>query len=228
MFLPRSPAQRYGAGMSLALYVRIVRRAVDGGATFRPGEASQRATAPSRAWDKHWAEEPLGHALRDAHPDRWVRFWSLPNAKRYADTDADAEHAEVLRRHLTVLRTLAVDTPVWVIAQDSDGRTIESGWSRDAVPGRWPWRRATTSRPRTSWEAVGSFYCVRSFAVENLVELLRDVADERANIVIGGEDLSWVYAPYDGGADVILPTRAKRDALARRHRRWASTRRDGL
>jgi hypothetical protein len=212
--------------MSLALYVRIVRRAVDGRATSRRGETSQRATALSRRWDEHWAEEPLGNALRDAHRDQWIRFWSLPKAKRYADTDA--EHAEVLRRHLTVLRTLAEDTPVWVIAQDWDGRTIESGWSRDAVPGRWPWRRTHDFAVSDELGAVGSFYWVRSFAVEDLASLLRDVADERANVVIGGEDLSWVYAPYDGGADVILPTRAQRDALARRHRRWTSTRRDGL
>lgn len=212
--------------MSLACYVRIVRRAVDGRATFRRGEASQRARALSRAWDEHWTEEPLGHALRDAHQDRWVRFWSLPEAKRYADTDA--EHAEVLRRHLTVLQPLAEDTPVWVIAQDWDGRTVESGWSRDAVPARWPWRRSRDFAVRDELGAVGSFYWVRSFAVEDLAGLLRDVADERANVVIGGADLSWVYAPYDGGADVILPTPAKRDALASHHRRWTSTRRDGL
>jgi len=212
--------------MSLAHYVRIVRRAVDGRGTFRRGEASQRAKALSRAWDEHWAEEPLGHALRKAHPDRCIRFWSLPKGKRYADTDA--EHAEVLGRHLTVLRTLAEDTPVWVIAQDWGGRTLESGWSRDAVPGRWPWRRGHDFAVSDELGAVGSFYWVRSFAVEDLAGLLRDVADERANVVIGGEDLSWVYAPYDGGADVILPTRAHRDALARRRRRWASKRRDGL
>lgn len=212
--------------MSLARYVRIVRRAVDGRATFRRGEASQRAAVLSRAWDEHWAEEPLGYALRDVHWDRWVRFWSLPKGKRYADTDA--EHAEVLRRHLTVLRTLARDTLVWVIAQDWDGRTIESGWSHDAVPGRWPWRRSRDFAVTDELGAVGSFYWVRSSAVDDLACLLRDVAVERANVVIGGEDLSWVYAPYDGGADVILPTRAQRDALARRHRRWTSTRRDGL
>ncbi|WP_058749169.1 DUF3885 domain-containing protein [Curtobacterium oceanosedimentum] len=212
--------------MPLAHYARIVRRAVDGRATFRRGESSRRATALSRAWDEHWAEEPLGHALREAHGDRWVRFWSLPKAKRYADTDA--EHAEVLRRHLTVLRSLAEGTPVWVIAQDWDGRTIESGWSRDAVPGRWPWRRSHDFAVSDEQGAVGSFYWVRSSAVEDLAGLLRDVAEERANVVVGGEDLSWVYAPYDGGADVILPTRARRDSLARRHRHWRSTRRDGL
>jgi hypothetical protein len=36
--------------------------------------------------------------------ERWVRFHSLPGAKRYADTDA--ERAEILRRHLAVLDRL--------------------------------------------------------------------------------------------------------------------------
>lgn len=212
--------------MSLALSVRLLRRAVGGRATFRRGEVSQRATALSRAWDEHWAEEPPGDVLRDAHPDRWVRFWSLPEAKRYADTDA--EHAEVLRRHLTVIRTLAEDTPVWVIAEDWDGRSIRSGWSHDAVPGRWPWRRSRDFAVPDEAAAIGSFYWVRSFAVEDLTGLLRDVADERASVTICGDDLSWLYAPYDGGADVFLPTQIQRDDLRRRYRRWTSTRRDGL
>jgi len=212
--------------MSLALSVRILRRALDGRATFRRGEASRRAIALSRSWDEHWAEEPLGHVLRDVHRDRWVRFWSLPGAKRYADTEA--EYVEVLRRHSTVLRTLAEDTPVWVIAEDWDGRTIESGWTRDAILGRWPWRRSHDFAVTDELAAVGSFYWVRSSPLQDLGGLLRDVADGGANVVIGGHDLSWVYAPYDGGADVILPTRPERDALARRHRRWRSTRRDGL
>lgn len=164
--------------------------------------------------------------LRDAHRDRWGRFSNLPKAKRYADTDD--EHAEVLRRHLTVLQTLAWDTPVWVIAQDWDGRTMQSGWSRDAIPGRWPWRRSRDFAITDELGEVGSFYWVRSCPVQELAGLLRDAADDRADVIIGGEDLSWIYAPYDGGADVILPTRAQRNALARRHRRWTSTRRNGL
>lgn len=212
--------------MSLVLYARILRRAVDGRATFRRGEVSQRAAALSHAWDEHWAEEPLGHALRDAHRDRWVRFRSLPKAGRYADSDA--EHAEVLRRHLTVIRTLAEDTPVWVIARDWDGRTVESGWSRDALPGRWPWRRSHDFLVPDELGPVGSFYWVRSFTVDALASLLHDAAVDRARVTIGGNDLSWVYAPYVGGADVFLPTQVQRDDLRRRYLRWTSTRRDGL
>ena len=36
-------------------------------------------------WRNHYGEcPPLGHRLRDAFVDRWVRFHSLPESKRYA------------------------------------------------------------------------------------------------------------------------------------------------
>ncbi|TQS31246.1 hypothetical protein FLW16_00640 [Microbispora sp. KK1-11] len=41
-------------------------------------------------------------------------------------------------------------------------------------------------------------------------------------------DLRWLYHPYDGGADVIAPTRTERDALKERHRDWLSAHPLGL
>ncbi|WP_425586206.1 DUF3885 domain-containing protein [Streptomyces sannanensis] len=42
------------------------------------------------AWESNWPGTlPLGHLLRSAWPDRWVRFHSLPESKRYADTEAE-------------------------------------------------------------------------------------------------------------------------------------------
>ncbi|WP_446687042.1 DUF3885 domain-containing protein [Planotetraspora thailandica] len=53
--------------------------------------------------------------------------------------------------------------------------------------------------------------------------LLRAVADDEiSGVILGPPDLRWPYHPYDGGADVILSTRAERDALKERHRAWLS------
>jgi hypothetical protein len=49
--------------------------------------------------------EPVAHHLRVAFPDRWVRFHSLPESKRYPETEA--EYAIVLERHNRVLGELA-------------------------------------------------------------------------------------------------------------------------
>ncbi|MEV0456724.1 hypothetical protein AB0H89_16345 [Catellatospora methionotrophica] len=59
--------------------------------------------------------------------------------------------------------------------------------------------------------------------------LLRAVADdELANVMLAPPDLRWLYHPYDGGADVILPTGGQRDELKHRHRDWLSDHPAGL
>jgi hypothetical protein len=58
------------------------------------------------AWDQWFPNcEPVAHHLRAAFPDRWVRFHSLPGAKRYADNDA--EYATISERHNRILGEFA-------------------------------------------------------------------------------------------------------------------------
>src|SRR5688572_12438686 len=57
-------------------------------------------------WDRRFPNcEPIGHHLRVAFADRWVRFHSLPDSKRYPEDET--EYAELLARHNVVLGELA-------------------------------------------------------------------------------------------------------------------------
>ena len=59
--------------------------------------------------------------------------------------------------------------------------------------------------------------------------LLRVVADdETSGVVIAPSDFEWLYHPYDGGADVFLPSRERRDLLSLAHHRWLSRYPGGL
>ena len=53
------------------------------------------------AWRTRWGENPVAYELRDRHADRWVRFHSLPQSKRYAETED--EYEIILDRHHQVL-----------------------------------------------------------------------------------------------------------------------------
>ena len=62
-----------------------------------------------------------------------------------------------------------------------------------------------------------------------LDELLRAVADEQlAYVIIAPPDLSWLYAPFDGGADVLLADSGTRDELRDRHRDWLGAQHAGI
>jgi hypothetical protein len=49
-----------------------------------------------------------------------------------------------------------------------------------------------------------------------------------ANVMVMSTDVRWLYHPYDGGMDVLLPSTRERDALKARHREWLSTHPGGL
>jgi hypothetical protein len=62
-----------------------------------------------------------------------------------------------------------------------------------------------------------------------LDDVLDAVAEEEMfGVIVAPADLRWLYHPYAGGADVILPTMAERDALADAHPEWRSTHPSGL
>ena len=61
-----------------------------------------------------------------------------------------------------------------------------------------------------------------------LNDLFRLVAcDEVGNILIISTTKNVVYHPYDGGADVILPSSEMRDILREEYKEWLSSHPDG-
>ncbi|MGW6733237.1 DUF3885 domain-containing protein [Streptomyces sp. NPDC055013] len=56
----------------------------------------------SALWQRQFPKgPPIAHELRAAYSDRWVRFHSLPDSKRYPESED--EYAIVLHRYNTVL-----------------------------------------------------------------------------------------------------------------------------
>ncbi|WP_375479364.1 hypothetical protein [uncultured Jatrophihabitans sp.] len=189
-------------------------------------EISPRALHLTQLWETRFGQLNPGWPFRGLDSDRWVRFHSLPGSKRYADTDD--EHQEVLRRHRTVLNELLAHQPVEtliVIGTDWDHRDLMSGKTKQSMPGAWPWRQLPEDE---YWERVRYIWVTSGLASEVLDRLLASVADDRAKAIISDAELSWIYAPYDSGADVWLETRFERDLLRDRHEDWLSSRQDGL
>ncbi|WP_340698033.1 DUF3885 domain-containing protein [Cellulosimicrobium funkei] len=196
---------------------------------FADGEVSARATRLTELWEHRWpGVEPLGHVLRVEHPDRWVRFHSLPESKRCAENATDDE--EIVRRHRTVLHELlgSADSRafhgVYVVGVDWDWRDLAAGWTKRRLPGAWPWRSSTPDGD----DAPQYFWAVSDRSPQEIDALLLGAADDQCHIVIGAHDLSWLYCPYDGGADVLLPTESERDTLRERRTDWLSPHPGGL
>jgi hypothetical protein len=193
-------------------------------------------------WEREVRIAPCsGFALKWAIPDRWVRFHSLPNAKRYAENSQ--EDAEILARHVETLMHLSGGTT-------NDLWLLSSVWSDDASsdPHFEPYAELEMFGPPIRWAAYKHFDPLDEIASETslglfvqqvsdvslLDDLLRTIAEDTGpDITIAANDLVWLYHPYDGGADVIAPTSGRFAASGAELLRawkpeWLSAREDGL
>ncbi len=175
----------------------------------------------------------VGHVLRHGLSKRWLRVHSLPESKRYAETDA--EYVELLRRHNEV----ALD----LLGQDETAFLYLHHWGTaadfSAAYSRFPWATAlesyeTTTAVRSRPDlAPAEDPCIAGFSIRWSPHawdgMLRDVADDRVpSVVLVNPKTGEAYAPYDGGADLFLAHSGRIATLATRWSAWLSKRPDGL
>ena len=177
--------------------------------------------------------EPVGHWLRVAFHDRWVRFHSLPESKRYPEDES--EYETVLERHNCILGELT----------GTERRTIllTAGYSEDLVAVRNPgfavldpsakqWRSVVTrefdgsSSAPGYWHVFASVWDWRPKAFDPIVRLIADCTV--ANVMIVAPDCRWLLHPYDGGMDVIAESPSSRDRLKAAHKEWLSVYDNGM
>lgn len=202
-----------------------------------PPTATREARALAARWDARWPGiAPIAHGLPPCS-DRWVRFHSLPGSKRYADDEG--EYEELLRRHRVLLDELRSHE----VAPDREVLVVTCSWSRTPVPvpraapisvtlpdARY-WTSVLSSEPFEDDEGVWThlYFDFVDRGDARIDRLLRLVADDvAADVVIGDPRLTWLYHPYDGGADVYPATVEHRDELRDRHRDWLSTHPSGM
>jgi hypothetical protein len=189
-------------------------------------------------WAGAWGDcRPVSHELRSCLHDRWVRFHSLPGSKRYAGNEE--EHAEIMRRYLAVLaellsyqgadqgRELVIVTASWSGGPSPAPRAAALAgalpsatyWTSvltdDSVPGEETWTHLWVSATR-----------LHSGELPGLLRLVAD--DATGDVIITTAEMGWLYAPYDGGADVIATSPGHRDQLRRAHEDWLSAHPAGL
>ncbi|WNO10068.1 hypothetical protein [Teredinibacter sp. KSP-S5-2] len=185
---------------------------------------------------KFWEKEfegfiPKAHNLKHEYKNRWVRFHSLPESKRYPETED--EYVEILRRHNLILQE--------IVGDKEDLYVILPEYSESGVPTK-PEENLTNLVPISEYwcsiqpfkdEDYDVFWHLHAskivFTGSELNDLFRLVAnDEVRNIMIVCSSTKVVFHPYDGGADVVLASTKERDELKKKHCDWLSTHPEGF
>jgi len=175
-------------------------------------------------WRRLYGETPLiGHALRNRFPTRWLRIHSLPESKRYAETED--ERREILRRQNVLFSDLVGDGhPCELVFGyfGEENRLPEN--VRAALRGLQP-EALTTIGPDDSPLLKASIIW-RPNACD--VVLLAVADDVLETPLIVSTERSCILAPYDGGVDVIVESASLRSQLELRYASWLSRHPAGL
>jgi len=186
---------------------------------------------PLAWWQSQFGEiAPRGHLLRRAFGVNWVRFHSLPDSKRYAES-LD-EYAELHSRHFLVASALfSAGEPLYVFRAHI-GETKLRGKARHQLAGR-QFREDVAVLPTESLGQDGEDRMhvralVSKWKPDFFEAAIRLLADwQEVGISFVSPSTKNIFCPYDGGMDVFTFSIAPED-LRSRFARWRSARPDGL
>lgn len=186
-------------------------------------------------WSRfHEGHLPVGYRLTGSGAANWVRFHSLPNSKRYADSDE--ERCTVLQRQNLLAGEVLGTDPCWLVqthwitpAGVTDVADVYDPFAAtrrfdlkpafefaddddDEDPVLW-----RVHAGQTRWTDGG------------FDELLTSIAEEKAGPTLWmSETTGSIFAPYDGGIDLFLAKPEEVASLKGRHRDWLSKHPAGL
>lgn len=201
---------------------------------FRPGRGM---TEFETFWADSFGEiPPLGYLLTAHFSDaRWVRFHALPDSKRYAGNDT--ERAIVLARANELAGwVLGVGTPCWMIANSHphqeeirarlrpDQRFVREIFG---LPESHAWVDENEDPDeRTVWTTYAGECAWQPGAFDEAIGLVAD--DVESGVLWVSKNTKAVFAPYDGGFDLIVNSAREVQELNEKFTDWLSPRSDGL
>ncbi len=186
-------------------------------------------------FERHWSitypdVPPVGYMLREKYPERWLRIHTLPESKRYPTSEE--EYAEILRRHRTLLEDIIGPTSFVLVLtgySETPLPVLSSAWLQSRYPDSRPFATHKMNGEAGS-ECYWHFFMVMQtwapFAYDDLLRLVAD--DVLADVLFVRLDIANIYAPYDGGADIIVSSSSARDAMRQRYASWLSVESSGL
>lgn len=187
----------------------------------------------ARWYGWHPDAPPVGFLLRQAYPDRWLRVHSMPEARR--DPVSGRDYAELLRRFNAVAGdVLGNEAPCALVVLHECGVAVDRqlgdiGISPDHLT-------ELGALPEELWDEENGVFavpmCLQAAATvwrRGLFDsLFSAAAQDRVRALLVEQERGQVFAPYDGGVDIIFASSWECDQARSKYREWSSARDDGL
>ena len=184
-------------------------------------------------WNKEYPEVfPINHELLEAYQDRWFRIHSLPDSKRYADTESDY-HIILDRQNSLIDDLIGNGSEIIIVFGLFDNDPTNENYYIIGDLEEFNKVQSIdlqTIRPEEYEESMLlDVYAKKSIWSRNSRNvLLRAIADDEIRAMFVSPSRKCIIAPYDGGVDVIVESTEKRDRLKLKYKKWLSDREDGM
>lgn len=175
---------------------------------------------------------PIKHELKWIYQDRWFRIHSLPESKRYAETDV--EYKIIFDRQNQLIDDLIGDGTEIVISFGLYTDDIANDNYKELTAFGEFSKAQTVNlheiKPEDhDEEEYFDIYIKTDFwKSESKNEILKAIADDQIRVMFICPSKHCIVAPYDGGVDIIVESTAKRDKLKLKYKGWLSEREDGM
>jgi len=185
---------------------------------------------------------PLAHILREKFfTDKWFRVHSLPDSKRYADSDNETQI--ILNRQNTLISDLLGDSQAYLLlfyAIYESPESVRFNQIPDIVlldnirldivlpeiyEGECYFVAGFVSK---IWKATSIDTFLEKVANDEKVVDFDACECDLYRILIININRNRIIAPYDGGVDIFLNTQCERDFFKSKYKDWLSTHERGL
>ena len=177
---------------------------------------------------------PIGYLLRRDGAKHWLRVHSLPESKRYAETQEEWEI--LLSRQNELAKKVLGEQPCWLVQT----HWVTPVGKVDAADANDPFRATRElgllfafqfkDHHEGDDDKQWNVHALQSeWTVGKFDAVLRDIAEHRAGPTLWMSSTSGaIFAPYDGGVDLFLPSQSKVASLVSAHPDWLSSHPAGL
>ncbi len=195
----------------------------------------------SEQFDTFWTSTypdtiPLAHYFKHDYKDRWFRIHSLPESKRYPDSEE--EWRILLNRQNTIITDLLGDnSEVLLVSGDyhSDEHeelypieNVKSISSINFIPLQLIDLHKYSPDQYDQGQIFRPMFSEQVWQKNKFDNILKDIADDILRVFFVSTTKNCLVAPYDGGIDFVLKDTETRNLYKRKYSDWLSEHNDGL
>jgi hypothetical protein len=176
---------------------------------------------------------PISHSFKHDHSDRWFRIHSLPESKRYAESDE--EWSILLTRQNEIINDLFSDNEKVCLVTGEYNRCERTIFITDEVYNPYNFvlldKIAMFEINPDEYDKEDFYrpaFAETTWTLNSHDNLLKAIANDKTRAFFVSFDKNILVAPYDGGVDFILKDNHMRDNFKEKYKLWLSEREDGL